>query len=71
MTYPLENGERVSIGPRINMLSASDNCDPIGATPYHKSVPAKLRAASDDEAGMSEEIANKVRSYVTAQTATA
>ena len=71
MTYPLQNGERVSIGPRINTLSASDNCDPIGATPYHKSVPAKLRAASEDEAGMSEEISSKVRAFVTAQSATA
>jgi anaerobic selenocysteine-containing dehydrogenase len=69
MTYPLQNGEMVSIGPRINLLSASDNCDPIGATPYHKNVPAKLRVASDDEAGMSEEISLKVHDYITAQTA--
>lgn len=71
MTYPLKNGERVSIGPRINTLSASDNCDPIGATPYHKSVPAKLRAASDDEAGMSEELSSKVHAFVAAESASA
>ena len=69
MSYPLQNGERVSIGPRINMLSASDNCDPIGATPYHKSVPARLRLASDDEAGMSQEISDKVRSFLNAESA--
>ncbi len=69
MTYPLENGERVTIGPRVNMLSASEDCDPIGATPYHKNVAARLRCASDDEAGMSEEISRKVRVYIDAETA--
>ena len=69
MTYPLKNGERVSIGPRINMLSASDDCDPIGATPYHKNVPARLRVASDDEAGMSEEVSAKVQAYLAAESA--
>jgi anaerobic selenocysteine-containing dehydrogenase len=69
MTYPLQNGERVSVGPRINLLSASDDCDPIGATPYHKNVAARLRCASDDEAGMSEEISMKVRAYIAAETA--
>lgn len=69
MTYPLQNGERISVGPRINMLSASEDCDPIGATPYHKNVAARLRAASDDEAGMSEEISLKVHAYVAAESA--
>jgi anaerobic selenocysteine-containing dehydrogenase len=69
MTYPLQNGERISIGPRINMLSASDDCDPIGATPYHKNVAARLRCASDDEAGMSEAVSMKVRAYITADRA--
>ena len=66
MSYPLQNGERVSVGPRINLLSASDDCDPIAATPYHKNVAARLRRASDDEAGMSEDIAIKVRAYIMA-----
>jgi len=69
MTYPLKNGERVSIGPRINMLTASDDCDPIGATPYHKNVAAQLRCASEDEAGMSEAVSMKVRAYIAADTA--
>jgi hypothetical protein len=69
MTYPLKNGERVSVGPRINMLTASDDCDPIGATPYHKNVAAQLRCASEDEAGMSEAVSMKVRAYIAADTA--
>jgi anaerobic selenocysteine-containing dehydrogenase len=30
-------------GPRINMLTSSDHCDPIAKTPYHKYVPVRLR----------------------------
>jgi len=40
--YPGPNG-RVVVGPRINYLTASDDCDPIAATPHHReyrSAPA-------------------------------
>ena len=30
-------------GPRINLLTSSDHCDPIAKTPYHKYVPVRLR----------------------------
>ena len=61
MSIPTADGGRVCVGPRLNSLSASEDCDPIGATPYHKNVAARLRAASDDEAGMSERRAAQVR----------
>ncbi len=64
MTYPLANGERVSIGPRINMLTASDDCDPITDTPYHKNVASALRAASNEEAAAGEDIAGKVAAFI-------
>ena len=64
MSYPLADGERVHIGPRINVLSASEDCDPIGATPYHKNVAARLRLASDDEAGMSAAVSAKVHDFI-------
>lgn len=31
------------IGPRINVLTSSDHCDPLAKTPYHKYVPVRLR----------------------------
>ncbi|MEM7540000.1 MAG: molybdopterin-dependent oxidoreductase, partial [Pseudomonadota bacterium] len=64
MKYKMADGEEIAVGPRLNMLSDSNECDPIGATPYHKNVAAKLRAASEDEAGMSEAIALKVQTYI-------
>jgi anaerobic selenocysteine-containing dehydrogenase len=39
--YPRGEG-RVVIGPRINFLTASDDCDPIAATPHHKNVRVRL-----------------------------
>jgi hypothetical protein len=40
-SYPRGEG-RVVIGPRINFLTASDDCDPIAATPHHKNVRVRL-----------------------------
>lgn len=43
MEYPdLETEELVQHGPRINELTASEWCDPIAKTPYHKYVPVRL-----------------------------
>jgi hypothetical protein len=42
--YPGPNG-RLLVGPRINLLTASDDCDPIAATPYHRNVRVRLRPA--------------------------
>jgi len=66
MLYPLENGEMVQIGPRINMLTASDDCDPITDTPYHKNVAASLSVATNEEAALGEDASNKVMSWVSA-----
>lgn len=45
MQYPDEQtGERRVFGPRINMLTASEDCDPLAKTPYHKFVPVRLLA---------------------------
>ncbi len=38
-----DGGEPRRIGPRINLLTASDHCDPLAKTPYHKYVPVRLR----------------------------
>ena len=41
------------IGPQINLLTASGNCDPLSKTPFHKYVPAHvekiIRDASVDQ----------------------
>ncbi len=31
-------------GPKINLLTSSNNCDPITKTPYHKYVPVSIEA---------------------------
>jgi anaerobic selenocysteine-containing dehydrogenase len=66
MEFAVDGGERVTVGPRINLLTASDYCDPLTDTPYHKTVPAALRAASNEEAAMSEEVSAKVKAFVAA-----
>lgn len=66
MAYTVEGGERVTVGPRINLLAASDDCDPLTDTPYHKNVAAALRAATNEEAASSEEVSAKVQAYVAA-----
>ncbi|EPX55593.1 Formate dehydrogenase-O, major subunit [Cystobacter fuscus DSM 2262] len=34
-------------GPQINRLTASEHCDPLARTPYHKHVPVSVRAIQD------------------------
>lgn len=45
MTYPdpLNPDRLVENGPRINLLTSADHCDPLAKTPYHKYVPVRLR----------------------------
>jgi anaerobic selenocysteine-containing dehydrogenase len=45
MTVPDGDGGEQEDGPRINLLTSSDHCDPIAKTPYHKYVPVRLRPA--------------------------
>jgi anaerobic selenocysteine-containing dehydrogenase len=46
MTVPDGEGGELEDGPRINLLTSADHCDPIAKTPYHKYVPVRLRPAS-------------------------
>ncbi|WP_257461501.1 molybdopterin-dependent oxidoreductase [Archangium lipolyticum] len=34
-------------GPQLNRLTASEHCDPLARTPYHKHVPVSVRAIQD------------------------
>jgi anaerobic selenocysteine-containing dehydrogenase len=48
-SYPASDGERLSNGPRINLLTESGNRDPIAGTPYHKHVAVRLSRLPDPE----------------------
>jgi anaerobic selenocysteine-containing dehydrogenase len=41
------------IGPRINVLTSGDACDPSTKTPYHKYVPVHVRKLDETAAGAS------------------
>jgi anaerobic selenocysteine-containing dehydrogenase len=60
------DGSRVVVGPRINMITASDDCDPIAATPYHKTVAAALRRASNEEVHEAEDLSRRVQAVIAA-----
>jgi len=49
-SYPAPDGECLTNGPRINLLTESGNRDPIAGTPYHKHVAARLSLVSAHEA---------------------
>lgn len=53
-------GAMVTAGPRINRLTASDECDPIAATPYHKTIPAAVARATNEEISESEAASERV-----------
>lgn len=59
--YTTTDGIDFTDGPRINYLTASADCDPIAATPYHKNVACRLRAATADEREAAESNAQRVR----------
>ncbi|MDF1664690.1 MAG: molybdopterin-dependent oxidoreductase [Planctomycetota bacterium] len=40
-----KDGAAVKMGPLINSLTDSLHCDPIAKTPFHKHIPARLRAS--------------------------
>jgi len=43
-------GGRIVDGPRLNLITAHDDCDPIAATPYHKNVAVHLAPVVGAEA---------------------
>jgi len=48
LTFTSADGTRASHGPLVNLLSASDHCDPFTKVPYHKSIPVRIRKLGQD-----------------------
>ena len=59
-SYPAQDSERLSNGPRINLLTDSNNCDPIASTPYHKHVAVRLERLPASEAASYEERSRRI-----------
>jgi anaerobic selenocysteine-containing dehydrogenase len=59
-SYPAPDGERLSNGPRINVLTDGDNCDPVARTPYHKHVAVRLERLAASEADACEERSRRI-----------
>jgi anaerobic selenocysteine-containing dehydrogenase len=68
-SYPDGAGTRLVDGPRINLLTAGADSDPIAATPYHKNVRVRLRPATPTEAAESETRSQRVRAVADAERA--
>jgi hypothetical protein len=45
----------VTVGPRLNLITDCDDCDPIARTPYHKNVAVRVELATRDEVLAMEE----------------
>jgi hypothetical protein len=58
--YPTRDGERLSCGPRVNVLTDSENCDPIAGTPYHKHVAVRLEKLPAAEAAELEAMSARI-----------
>jgi anaerobic selenocysteine-containing dehydrogenase len=65
--YPDGRGGRLVDGPRINLLTAGDDSDPIAATPHHKNVRVRLRPAGSADAAAAEERSERVRELAAAE----
>jgi anaerobic selenocysteine-containing dehydrogenase len=61
-SYPTDKNERLSNGPRVNVLTESGNCDPIAATPYHKHVAVRLERLAAPEAAVFEQRSRLIHS---------
>jgi anaerobic selenocysteine-containing dehydrogenase len=46
---------QVTVGPRLNLITDCDDCDPIARTPYHKNVAIRVERATEAEVGVMEE----------------
>ena len=60
------HGNRVVNGPRLNLITAHDDRDPIAATPYHKNVSVRLSPVIGVEAEEAEAISQQVRAIAAA-----
>jgi anaerobic selenocysteine-containing dehydrogenase len=67
-SYPDGHGNRVVDGPRLNLITAHDDCDPIAATPYHKNVAVHLEPVVGVEAADAEAHSARVRAIAEAET---
>jgi anaerobic selenocysteine-containing dehydrogenase len=65
-SYPDGAGGRVIDGPRLNLITAGDDCDPIAATPYHKNVAVHLAPVAGPEAEAAEAASARVRAVAAA-----
>lgn len=70
-SYPDGAGGRVVDGPRLNLITAHDDCDPIAATPYHKNVAVHLAPVVGAEAETAEAASARVRAVAVAHAAAA
>jgi anaerobic selenocysteine-containing dehydrogenase len=70
-SYPDGAGGRIIDGPRLNLITAHDDCDPIAATPYHKNVAVHLAPVFGAEAEAAEAASARVRVVATAQASAA
>jgi anaerobic selenocysteine-containing dehydrogenase len=59
-SYKTLDGAWLTNGPRINLLTASSNRDPIAGTPYHKNVPVRLEPVTPEEAASAESVARRI-----------
>jgi anaerobic selenocysteine-containing dehydrogenase len=64
--YPDGQGGRIVDGPRLNFITAHDDCDPIAATPYHKNVAVHLAPVIGAEAEAAEAASARVRAVAAA-----
>jgi anaerobic selenocysteine-containing dehydrogenase len=65
-SYPDGAGGRIVDGPRLNLITAHDDCDPIAATPYHKNVAVHLTPVAGTEAEAAETASSRVRAVAAA-----
>ncbi len=64
--FPDGQGNRLVDGPRLNLITAHDDCDPIAATPYHKNVAVHLAPVVGAEAEAAEAASERVRAFAAA-----
>jgi len=65
-SYPDGAGGRIVDGPRLNLITAHDDCDPIAATPHHKDVAVHLAPVAGAEAEAAETASSRVRAVAAA-----
>lgn len=46
---------KVTIGPRLNMITMTEDCDPIARTPHHKNVAIRVELPTPEEIRFHEE----------------